>query len=62
LKLLSSLGGHVPTHLSDLWLGKEQTHWISLAIAILLCHDDAMAAVVLKIYSVKKKQVPEKKS
>jgi hypothetical protein len=48
LEYLSSLGGRVATHLTDVGLGKEEAHWISLAIAILLRDDDTMLAVVLK--------------
>ena len=50
MEYLSSLGGHVTTHLTDLGLEKEQARWINLAGATLaiLHHVDAMAAVNLK--------------
>ena len=55
LECLSSLGGHVTTHLTDLGLGKEQAGWIILARAALaiLHHVDEMAAVILTIFDEK---------
>ena len=59
LECLSTLGGHVTTHLTDLGLEKEDAGWINLARAALaiLHHVDEMAAVILTIFDKKENDI-----